>query len=44
LLKRLIGWKLAAVVFGIVIVWLLFGEKEGLAPDAEADVSIPLRN
>ena len=44
MLKRLIDWKLAAVVFGIVNVWLLFGEKERLAPDTETDVSIPLRN
>jgi len=44
LLKRLIDWKLAAAVFGIVIVWLLFEEKERLAPDAESDVYTPLRN
>jgi hypothetical protein len=44
LLKRLIDWKLAAAVFGIVIVWLLFQEKGRLAPDTESDISTPLRN
>jgi len=43
LLKRLIDWKLAAAVFGTVIVWLLFEEKERLAADTQADVSTPLR-
>lgn len=43
MLKRLIGWKLVAAEFGIVIVWLLFEEKERLAPDTESDVSTPLR-
>jgi hypothetical protein len=39
----MIDWKLAAAVVGIVIVWLLFDEKEGLASDTESDVSTPLR-
>jgi hypothetical protein len=42
-MRRLINWKLTAVVFGIVMC-LLFEEKERLAPDTESDVSARWRN